>query len=94
MPLNPEPVPLLGDGACNDRLSHISCLGDLDPAGLGLLGDGDGQREYAIFVGGADLVTVQALSEEQLAAELALGPFRDLDLIALSPHPASASPAR
>ena len=40
------------------------------------------------------MVTVQALAEEQLAAELALDPFRDLDLIALSPDPASALPAR
>ena len=34
------------------------------------------------------MVTVEALSEEQLAAELALGPFGDLDLIALGPDPA------
>ena len=64
--------------------SRFSCVGDLDLAGLGLLGDGDGQGEHAIFVGGAQVVSVEALSEEQLAAEFTLGPFGDLDLIALS----------
>ena len=67
-------------------------MGDLDLAGLGLFGDGDGQGEHTIFVGGAEVVTVEALSEEQLAAELALGPFGDLDLIALSADPAPRRP--
>jgi predicted GH43/DUF377 family glycosyl hydrolase len=35
------------------------------------------------------VVSVEALSEEQLAAELALGPFGDLDLIAFGPDPAA-----
>ena len=75
-----------------DGFDHIACVGDLDLAGLGLLGDGDGEREHAVFVGGADVVTVQALAEEQLAAELALGPFRDLDLIALGADPGARRP--
>ena len=79
---------LPGDGACRHGLNHICCVRDLDLAGLCLLGDGDGQHEHAVFVGCSDVVTVEALSEEQLAAEVALGPFCDLDLIALSPHPA------
>ncbi len=85
---------LLGDGACGDGLNDVSGVGDLDLAGLGLLGDGDGQGQHTILVGGAEVVTVEALAEEQLAAELTLGPFGDLDLIALGADPASASPAR
>src|SRR5688572_1685524 len=64
---------LLGDGACCDGLNHISGVSDLDLAGLGLLGHGDGQGEHPILVGGAEVVTVETLAEEQLAAELTLG---------------------
>ena len=35
------------------------------------------------MVVGADMVTVQAFSEEQLAAELAVAPLGHLDLVAL-----------
>src|SRR6476659_2182164 len=64
--------PLLGEGAGDDRLSDIGGVGDLDPAGLGFLGDGDGQGEHTVLVDGADVVTVEAFPEEQLAAEVAL----------------------
>ena len=83
----------LGDGGCSDGLNHVCCVGDLDLAGLGLLGYGDGEREHAVLVAGGDVVTVQTLPQEQLTAELALGSLRDLDLVALGPDP-GASPAR
>ena len=92
VPLDLRRSALLGDGAGDDRLSDIGGVGDLDPAGLGLLGDGDGQGEHTVFVGGADVVTVEAFPEEQLAAEVALGPLGDLDLVALRPHPAARRP--
>ena len=85
---------LFGDGACDDGLDDVSGVGDLDLAGLGLLGDGDGQGEHTVLVAGAEVVTVEALAEEQLAAELTLGSFGDLDLIALGSGPSRASPSR
>ena len=91
MPLDLRRSPLLGDGAGDDRLSYIGGVGDLDPAGLGFLGDWDGQGEHTVLVGGADAVTVEAFPEEHLAAELTLGPFGDLDLVALRPHPAAVA---
>ena len=66
VPLDLCRVRLLGDGACGDGLDDVACVGDLDLAGLGFLGDGDGQCEHAVFVGGGDVVAVEALSEEQL----------------------------
>ena len=70
-----------------DVLGHASCVEDLDLAGLGLLRHGDGDREHAVLAGGGEVVTVQALPEEQLTAELALGPLRYLDLIAFGREP-------
>jgi hypothetical protein len=67
-------------------------VGDLDLARLGLFGDGDGEGEHTVFVAGAEVVTVEALAEEQLAAEVALGPFGDLDLIALGADPVARRP--
>ena len=94
VPLDLRRSPLLGDGTGDDRLSYIGGVGDLDPAGLGLVGDGDRQAEHAVFVGGADVVTVEAFPEEQLTAEVALGPFGDLDLVAVGRRAQpTASPA-
>jgi hypothetical protein len=81
-----------GDGWCRDGCNHASSVGDLDLAGLGLLGDGDGQGEHPVLVGGADVVTVEAFPEEQLAAEVAVGPFGDLDLVILRSHPTARRP--
>jgi hypothetical protein len=68
---------------CLDGLGHASYVGDLDLAGFGLLGYGDGDGEHTVVVDGVDVVTVQALAQEQLAAELAVAPLRDEDLVAL-----------
>src|SRR5438128_583687 len=38
-----EPKPLQGDGWCRDGFNEVSCVGDLDLTGLGLLSDGDGE---------------------------------------------------
>src|SRR6478672_5566701 len=59
---------------CLDGLGHASYVGDLDLAGFGLLGYGDGDGEHTVVVDGADVVTIQALAQEQLAAELAVAP--------------------
>ena len=48
----------LGEGGRRDGLSHVCWVGDLDLAGLGLLGYGDGEREHAVLVAGGDVVTV------------------------------------
>lgn len=78
-----------GENWCRDGFNHASCVGDLDLAGLGLFGDGDGEGEHTVLVVGGDLLAVQALSEEQPTAELALGPLGDLDLIALGADPSA-----
>ena len=69
-----------------------SARGDLDLAGLRLLGDGDGEGQDAVVVGGHDLVAVQALAEEQLPAEVSLGSLRHEDLIVLGPDPRPSRP--
>src|SRR5438309_4757453 len=71
---------------------RAACTEDFDPAGLGLLNHGDGDREHAVFARGGEVVAVKALSEEQLTAELALCPLSDLDLIALGREPAAGCP--
>jgi hypothetical protein len=48
-------------------------VGDLDLTGLGLGDHRDGDGERAAFVGGRDLVAIEALPEEQLAADSKLG---------------------
>src|SRR5690349_16127108 len=53
---------------------------DLDPAGLGPLGDRDDQAEYAGVVGRLDLLEVEVVPEDQLAAERAAGSFAGQDL--------------
>ncbi len=65
-------------GGCSDGgkgglegLRHASYVGDLDLVGFGLRGQGDGDREHTVVIDGADVVTVQAFAEEQLAAEMA-----------------------
>src|SRR4051794_13875107 len=61
-----------------DLLGFRGVLADLDPPGLGPLGDRDPQGQHAGVISGLDVVGVQALAEEQLAAEHAERPFRDL----------------
>ena len=68
---------------CLDGLGHATYVGDLDLAGFGLFGDGDGDSEHAVVVDGADVVTVQAFAQEQLAAELAVAPLGHEDFVAL-----------
>ena len=82
-----EPKPLHGDGWCGDGFNHVSWVGDLDLAGLGLLSDGDGESKHTVLIVGSDVIAVQALAEEQLTAELAVGPLGDLDLITLAADP-------
>jgi hypothetical protein len=59
-----EPGSLRGDGGCREGRQLAFCVGDLDLAGLGLLGYGDGCREHAVLVRGGDVLAVQALPEE------------------------------
>jgi hypothetical protein len=58
-------------------------LGDLDLAGLSLLGHWDSDGEHTVVVAGGDVVAVQGFTQEQLTSELALGSLDDLELIAL-----------
>ena len=69
-----------------DGLGHASHVGDLDLVRFGLLGHGDSDREHAVVVDGGDVVQVQALAEEQLPAELAVGPLLHLYFISLVPE--------
>jgi hypothetical protein len=50
---------------------------DLDLAGLGLLGDRDGQREHTVAIFGLDVVDIQAVTEHELPAVGAGGAFGD-----------------
>ena len=53
--------PLRGDGCGCQGEELASGVGDLDLAGLGLLGYRDGCREDPVLVGSGDVLTVQAL---------------------------------
>ena len=66
-----------------DGLRYVSCVSDLYLAGLGLLDHGNGDGEHAVFIRSRDLLTIKALPEEELAAEVTLAPLCDLDLIVL-----------
>src|SRR5436190_8485178 len=81
-----------GDGWCRDGFNHVSSVGDLDLAGLGLLSDRDGEGKHTVLVVGSDVIAVQALAEEQLPAELAVESLGDLDLITLGPDPGPCRP--
>ena len=69
-----------------DGLGHTPYVGDLDLVGFGLLGHGDSDREHTVVINGANVVKVQALAEEQLPAELAVGALLHLYLISLVPE--------
>src|SRR5688572_11504091 len=51
--------------------------GDLDLAGLGLLGDGDAHREHAVVVAGLESVRVERPPEHELPAVAAERPLGD-----------------
>src|SRR5579862_141918 len=79
-------------GGCVYGLDRHCCVGDLDLDRPGLLRDGDGDREHAVFVRGGDVLTIQTLPEEELADELALRPLGDLDLVASGRGPSPRRP--
>ena len=56
-------------------------------AGLGLLGDGDGDGQHAVLVAGVHLGGVEAVAEEQLAAEGAVDALIGDDVVALDGTP-------
>ena len=60
---------------------------DFDASGLRAIRDGDGDGEHSVFVGGVDLVGVEAVAEKELAAEGALSPFARDDLVAFDGLP-------
>ena len=61
--------------------------GDFNAAGLRTIRDGDGDGEHAVFVGGVDLLGVEAVTEKELAAEGALAAFARYDLVTLDGRP-------
>jgi integrase/recombinase XerD len=65
----------------------VRFAGDFDAPGLGAVGDGDGDREDTVLIGGVDLVGVEAVAEEQLAREGALSAFAGDDLVAFDGLP-------
>src|SRR5207248_11147496 len=82
-------------GAAGGRPARLSCaprdgaaaagrMGDLDPAGLGLGRDGDGQVQDTVGVARGKVLRVHALAQGQLAGERPLGPLGDDDLLALA----------
>src|SRR3954449_2360537 len=66
-----------GESSGVDLLAGRFPAGDLHLARLGLLRDGDRQGQYPVVVGGAQVVGVEGVAEEQLSAEDAVGPFVD-----------------
>ncbi len=51
-----------GGGGRLDGLGHASDVGDLDLAGFGLFGHGDGDGQHTVVVDGADVVPVEAFA--------------------------------
>src|ERR1700722_3634656 len=73
-PLSPRCGASAGDRSGVDRRLLLAA-GDLDAPRLGLLGDRDGQPQHPVVVAGLDLVGVEGVAEEQLAAEHSPGPL-------------------
>jgi hypothetical protein len=61
--------------------------GDLDLAGLGLLGEGKRQGEDALVVPGLDALAVDSVAQAELPGEPALGPLGDDDGVTLGGRP-------
>src|SRR3954454_6973662 len=70
-------------GRAVDRLRPDVPRPDLDPPRLRALGDRDRQRQDALLVRGLDPAAVERVAEQELAAERALRPLLDDDLVAL-----------
>src|SRR5689334_3597630 len=70
-------MPVWRGGWCSGLDGGVLLLaaGDFDLAGLGLLGDGDNQAEYAVVVVGFDVVEVEVVAEDELAVERAADSF-------------------
>jgi len=58
-----------------DGVPVLTLAADRDLSGLGLLGHRDLQGEHAGVVAGVDVLGVEVVAEDQLAAEHAAGPF-------------------